>query len=237
MVPDKLEREVDLYCAHPEVGLIFTDLVKFSESTGEYKESFLSNYRYFQNTSKRDMGKGCYIYKSDDIYEALFHENFIGTSSVVIPRKVISQVGYFDETLVTSEDKDFWFRIARKYDVGYVDMVGHKYRVHESGISRIHPHVFQNRIIALEKQLALPLSHMLVRQAHREIGRAYSNLAYVLQVEGRMKEERKNFFLSLMNYFRVRPITGIMVTLVPYPLYSWIRKITRGKTRVQENCI
>lgn len=40
----------------------------------------------------------------------------INTPTVMIPKKIIKEVGYFDENMKYSEDAEYWFRILEKYN-------------------------------------------------------------------------------------------------------------------------
>lgn len=60
--------------------------------------------------------------KSGDILEDLLWSNFVGGSSMTLIRKdVFEKCGYFDETLLSSQDYDMWMRIAKEYEVNFVD--------------------------------------------------------------------------------------------------------------------
>ena len=52
----------------------------------------------------------------------LFHSDFfVNTLTVMVPRRVMAEVGGFDERReVTSRDYDLWLRIAARYPIGYL---------------------------------------------------------------------------------------------------------------------
>ncbi|MBZ0165173.1 MAG: glycosyltransferase, partial [Candidatus Omnitrophica bacterium] len=68
----------------------------------------------------------------DDLYSRLLKANFIVSSSTVVLKKALDEVGHFDETpdLRCSEDFDLWLRVLRKYKPAYVNEVVGLYRVH-----------------------------------------------------------------------------------------------------------
>lgn len=53
-----------------------------------------------------------------------------GPSSVLLKREVIEEVGFWDESLSTSADQDFFIRVANKYKIGKVEKFSWKYRIH-----------------------------------------------------------------------------------------------------------
>ncbi|WP_251923634.1 glycosyltransferase family 2 protein [Salinibacter ruber] len=58
------------------------------------------------------------------ISEELILENPVGScSAVMVKSEVFKNVGLFDEDLPSSQDKDMWFRICKKYKADFVDGV------------------------------------------------------------------------------------------------------------------
>lgn len=60
----------------------------------------------------------------DDLYmELLFRNNIPGsTSSVMVRRKCLDEVGFFDESLACSEDRDLWIRLSLTCRFAFVDV-------------------------------------------------------------------------------------------------------------------
>jgi len=70
------------------------------------------------------------------ILKNLLVENSIGTSSVVIKKEILQELGGFNTDLRALQDWDLWLRIAEKYQVCYIDQPLVYYRVHSSSVSR-----------------------------------------------------------------------------------------------------
>ncbi len=72
-----------------------------------------------------------------DLYARLIRANFIVSSSTLVRKKALDEVGVFDENpeLRCSEDFDLWLRILRRYRPAYVDEVVGLYRMHETNQS------------------------------------------------------------------------------------------------------
>lgn len=73
----------------------------------------------------------------DGLYARLIKANFIVSSSTLVLKKALDDVGLFDENpeLRCSEDFDLWLRILRKYRPAYVDEVVGIYRMHATNQS------------------------------------------------------------------------------------------------------
>lgn len=66
-------------------------------------------------------GRDCF---QKDFFRGLFLSNFIPTCSVLVKKKVLEEVGFFEETLKYSEDYFLWLLIAlKKYKIGFLSNV------------------------------------------------------------------------------------------------------------------
>ena len=51
------------------------------------------------------------------IYSRLLLECIVHTSTVMMRREVVNEIGFFESSLVTGEDYDYWLRVSRKYQI------------------------------------------------------------------------------------------------------------------------
>lgn len=118
--PDKLATHVALLDSSPDVGVVYSASQAIRE---DGRPTFI-----------RLSGKPIY---SDPLL-ALLCKNFVGHgSNAVFRRCIFDEVGEFDETLRSSEDIDFWLRIAatQHWRFHRVPQVLCCYRVRPSGLS------------------------------------------------------------------------------------------------------
>lgn len=198
MLPGKIQCAVDLLNRQPNLGLVFADFVKFDEVNGQHAGAFLDTYEYFKRAPKRSVGASQYVLSAKAAYDALIVENYIGTSGVVAPKTVLAAVGPFDVRLRGPEDYDLWLRIAYAYDIGFIDMIGHRYRVRLDGITglgdaKLVPHSIQ----VMQKQLNRPLPFSTRRKVHRKLAMQFFALGYCHQMAEEMKAARQHYLLSL----------------------------------------
>ncbi|BFU93653.1 MAG: putative Glycosyltransferase [Nitrospira sp.] len=198
MLPGKIQCAVDLLDRQPNLGLVFADFVKFDEVNGQHAGAFLDTYEYFKRAPKRSVGVSQYILNTEAAYDALIVENYIGTSGVVVPKAVLADVGPFDVRLRGPEDYDLWLRIAYAYDIGFIDMVGHRYRVRLDGITglgdaKLVPHSIQ----VMQKQLNHPLPCSTRRKVRKKLAMQFFALGYCHQMAEDMKAARQHYLRSL----------------------------------------
>jgi len=110
---EKLHKQVAFHKANPEILMSYTA------------------ERWVRNATEVKIPK-----KYKKIGENLFKENLsycnIAPSSVMLHRRVLEDVGLFNETLRVCEDYDLWLRILRSYEVGLIhDKLITKYAGHD----------------------------------------------------------------------------------------------------------
>jgi len=97
-LPEKLARQVAYFDRYPETGLLHTAVVHGTRHGGASEGPPRSAF--------------CPLYHTDF---------FINTLTVMMPRRVLEQVGGFDERReIHVEDWDLWLRTAARHPIGYI---------------------------------------------------------------------------------------------------------------------
>ena len=82
--------------------------------------------KYRGNQLERHKIRNIFLAYKD--FNAKVYSELISTCSVIIKKRIFTEVGLFNENLVRGEDIDMWFRIALKYpEIGYVDNIAYTY--------------------------------------------------------------------------------------------------------------
>jgi glycosyltransferase involved in cell wall biosynthesis len=119
--PTKLERQVALLDAYPEVGLVHTD-GGFIDGEG-------------RSLGGAPLGFDFPRTETGDVLLALLYQNKIIASAVLARRALIDDCGGFDPAYFGSGDWAMWLRIAELAQVGYVAEPLTFYRVHGENAS------------------------------------------------------------------------------------------------------
>lgn len=120
-LPNKLERQVALLDAHPKVGLVHT-----------------GGYFIDGKSARREgnpLGFAFPRFATGDILLGLVYENKIIASAALARRTCFEQLGEFNREYFGSGDWEMWFRIAERWEVGFVDEPLTLYRVHGANAS------------------------------------------------------------------------------------------------------
>lgn len=118
--PEKLERQVAVMDAYPEVALVFCQSYYIDESGA--RVAFCGNWI---DGKKAD---GLVI---ANYYDELMLGNVVscGSSTAVMRRRVLDQAGWFDVMLSDGEDWDVWLRLSRFGPFAYIPEPLSFYRV------------------------------------------------------------------------------------------------------------
>jgi glycosyltransferase involved in cell wall biosynthesis len=133
-LPDKLKAQIDWLTAHPDYRICQTE------------EIWIRDGRRV-NPKKRHRKHGGHI------FERCLPLCLVSPSAVMIDRRLLDEVGGFDEDLPACEDYDLWLRIACSHPIGLVDApLIIKTGGHADQLSRA-PELDKYRIHALAKIL------------------------------------------------------------------------------------
>lgn len=72
---------------------------------------------------------------SGDLFDAIIEgKGGINTTSHLYKKEVYEKIGYYDPSL-KFEDTDFWLRLTKVYEVGFIDKIHTYYRWHDDNLS------------------------------------------------------------------------------------------------------
>ena len=122
-LPDKLARQVDVLETHPDFGAVHGDSTRMNEK-GEPLPGDPPGEK-----QSRD----------GDVFMEFFEANLsvILTSTVMVRRSCIDEIGVFDGGGEVVDDHDFFLRLAAHYPIGYIREPLLRYRVLPGSLSRL----------------------------------------------------------------------------------------------------
>jgi glycosyltransferase involved in cell wall biosynthesis len=200
LFPEKLRHAVDFLEALPALGLVFSNFIKRSEDGRQYPEPFLAQCGRFRGVEKSNFGPNRFVIRNDLAFDTLLLENFVGTSSVVCPKSVLSKVGGFDESVTYGglEDREMWLKITRSHDIGYLDTVEHVYVDRQTSVSKRALAATLCRLQVLERHARHAHSDAARRDVRRAIARQYGDAGYNYTLSGDMPSARRAYLKSLL---------------------------------------
>lgn len=120
-LPERLEREVAIAGAYPEITVVTTGFANFVNSFGE--------------DNRDSVNKG----GTDEIewigFEDLLEGNKIFHGSVLFKRKNILDIGGYNERLPTAQDYDLWLRVSKQAKIIKIKIILYLRRLHFDCVS------------------------------------------------------------------------------------------------------
>ncbi|MBS1257947.1 MAG: Chondroitin synthase [Candidatus Scalindua arabica] len=114
--PDKLKLQMEHFNSNPQIGLVYAKYTSFRNDK--------------ELRTKPDKGYSGWIFKE------LLSKSFIQTSTVMVKRECLNEVGPYDESFSLGDEYDMFLRIARKFQCGFIDKGLTRYRVHDRNASK-----------------------------------------------------------------------------------------------------
>lgn len=127
MLEDGIEKSAAFMEAHEEYNMMHSDTITGDENT-HYPISFETAAKPFPKT-----GSGTSVTK-EEIFDLLYEEDFIAAPSVLMRRDVYDKLGLYDEE-IGIEDWEYYLRVAKDGNIGYLDDYTVMYRFLYSSLS------------------------------------------------------------------------------------------------------
>jgi glycosyltransferase involved in cell wall biosynthesis len=153
-LPEKLQLQMDYLTSHPEIAVLYTDIIQFNH---QGQLSFGLQERYGS-------------IPSGYIFEELLVNHAVTLSTVIVYRSCIYEVGTFDESLIGAEDYNFYLRLARKFQFGFLNQALVQKRLHLNNLSDNLDQMCEDEIKNLDKiALMFPDAHIPTRKLSARI--------------------------------------------------------------------
>jgi len=223
-VPGKLKAQVDYLQEHPDVAIVFGELIRWwPDQRGAYPDP-APHYPTEDALRTPDPTRAGWLYRF------ILMGFPLGMITPVIRREVYERVGGFDVTLSRGEDYDFWLRCSREFRMQGFRVTMALYRMHPA--STMHQVVARNHLTELLERsvqqwgLCDPDGQCVpARQFRRRLGRAHFDHGYQHYWQGDPVIAARSFAAS----FR---LGCLMRRSVVYWVLSqvkrWRQRATRG---------
>lgn len=132
-LPEKLSLQMEAFQKYPNAGFSFSTVWNLYDGNNPKISQTPYHPPQLERWLRRTPARGAVAYGS--VYELLLHKNCVATSSMVVRRNLIEQVGLFDVRLRGSEDYDYWIRLARLSPAIFIKSPSSRYRIVDAGLS------------------------------------------------------------------------------------------------------
>jgi glycosyltransferase involved in cell wall biosynthesis len=165
------------------------------------------------------------------IYHHLLIKNRMTGGTVVVTRKALDKVGFFDESFRAAENWDLWIRIAKEFRVEYANLPLVRYLRHPGNMSQNQDLMICASSEILKKHLP-PGQHR--GQLERVYKEAYANQFYSQGVAFFSRTDYADARRCFYRTWRYRPfyrdsLLRVMRSYCGFRINKWVSKI--GKMR------
>lgn len=205
--PAKLERQVAALDAQPKAGLAHTG-GWFIDGDGN------------QHPDPMPLGFPFPSTPSGPVLPLLIDHNQIITSSVLVRRSALIDLGGFDESLFGSGDWQMWLRLARQWEVAYIDEPLTFYRVHGTNASHSREKIYRDDARIREWITTWEAEAPPEPELQRAFAHNWACLGTVYGWEGEPTRARKAYGESLKRMpGRAKSYLRWLATFLPRPLF------------------
>jgi glycosyltransferase involved in cell wall biosynthesis len=181
--PQKLARQVAFMDADATIGMSYTDM-------SHWVDGVEVNHSYLHERAYRHVSSG-------KIFDHLLQECFIFVPTVMVRRECLGKAGVFDPALSNSEDHDLWLRIARLFEIGFLDVPLTIRHEHGAGATTHRGRFHTGQIQMYRKVLHDSQAEAFRHVARQKLAEAHWHLGYHLFSVGDMSGCREHMMQSM----------------------------------------
>lgn len=193
-VPGKLRLQIEYLERWPEVGVVYSKwLLWHADPEGDFLLPQLTPLNNRATIVPQDSGW---------IYTNLLFECRLLTSTVLLRRAIMQQVGLFNEELLRGQDYDYWLRLSRVTRIHKLDHELALYRIHGDNIAVKYPN-HNYELMIVEKNVSRwgltgPEGRTVSKnQLERHLGQLCFSFGYWHCKRGTYRIARNAFWKSL----------------------------------------
>ncbi len=240
--PWKLAAQVACFEHLPDVGMVWTDMNAFDASgtlvATRYLRKMYGAYNaigarpLFQAeqpfgalapaVAEQNASLAGAMVRSGDVFSSMLFGSLVHTSTVLLSRKRLLAVGFFNEEFHTGEDYDFHFRTCREGPVALLDAPAIRYRIAGGADQLTAP----GRLVEMAcnglktRELALARDRSRIALSDAEIARIMGDATAWVAAEyfkaGEFAAARPYYWRSIKQGWRKpRVLAKAMLTLLP----------------------
>jgi glycosyltransferase involved in cell wall biosynthesis len=208
-LPQNLELQVKLLDSRPDIALVCSDMYLFDNNSrkllgrfwhDKHSDAYINPQKVTQHALKRLLEKGC----------------FIGPQATLMRRAVLTEVGCFDESLVTHEDWDLFVRIVKRFPICINDIPLTMVRKHGISLQSSTERMYNGAVRVLGKAMSsYSLTGQELRLIERRLARTHFRHGRHMVMNGSMTMGRKRLWNAIRtNPWCVRPYIYLALSLL-----------------------
>ncbi len=227
--PGKLSRQLELIEAHPDVGIVFTDMCLLERDGHVVEDGFLLSTEAYAALEKHPLGNNAHLL-SQALGEAVVRFNFISPSTALVRRRALQEIGGFDEAFRYCDDADCWMRLLRRWRGIAIEENLVLSLVWDGNASRKWDKLILERLRMGEKAASHPEIFPPGTAEYFRKERPVSNyrLGVLAFNAGDVQAARRLFAQSMRDQWRFSSALAYAATALPAPLRNLLLRVKRA---------
>lgn len=227
--PGKLARQLALIDSHPDVGIVFTDMLLLRRDGTVVEDGFLQTTPPYAALDRTPLGNDAYLL-SEALGQAVVRFNFISPSTTLLRRRAIQQIGGFDPSFRLCDDADCWMRLLREWRGIAIEDCLVKSLVWEGNASLKWDKLILERIRIGEKASAHPelFPAGTADYFRKERSVSLHQLGILALRAGDTSVARDYFAKSLRDRWRSSTALALGSTMLPAPVRNGLLRLKRA---------
>jgi len=211
-LPRKLEKQIPVF-DRENIGLVICDTIFFNDKR---------NIRQIYKKKKPPVGK---------VFKELLASYFVSLETTIIRTSVLYKLDHwFDTRFDVIEEYDFFVRIGYEFEVGYVDEVLSKWRVHSASWTWSRPELFP-----AETELFVEKMKRSIPNFHEDFAEEIQTLEIKIAIQRSIiawRDGKTSLARKTLAPFMFKNIFATLIVvwsfLLPYETFDFINKVRVG---------
>lgn len=215
-VNNKLELQMAVLQAHPQIDFLFSDFINFNLVSQEKRLAFDENAVAMIPLTVEELDKGLWLIK-DGWLESLVIADYVATDTIILKKEVMSQIGGYNESIRNTVDFELKWRMGfNNTKFAYTNDILLLRNKPEGSLSSISMPTIENYLKALDlcKQRALLYGRKdLAYKLNLRYRNAWQNKIIIYGAQGEKKMAWRAFKQSLKYGFSLGSVKLIIKAL------------------------
>lgn len=220
-LPEKVANQINVFLSNPEVVLVAADRAEIDAQGGLLLDSLFKKqglYAFFAELRGNPIPQAL---------SRLVQVNFIPTSSAMVRKSALAQVGVFDTAIRYGEDLELWARIASRYAIACLPDVLIRYRQHGNNATQATEKLLLDMVIVM-KRIRSWGSQALRKEglnADKVVAQTLWELGYWYFISNSPRRACSPFFESFRERPSLRTLIYVGLSLVPPGAIGNLRRL------------
>jgi len=235
LLENSISKRLNALFKFDDVSLVCSDWLQLDSrgNSSGLTPSWIINKNYFKKINTNliyTKHVEITVFENQIAFE-LLNKNFINTSSVIINKNVLVNVGLFDESLTIAEDRDLWLKICDVSKIVFINEPLVVCEKHNGNITKSDVLLnFEHDKIAIERfcSKSRQISRKNKKILNNSLSEFFFEYGYFYFKNNNYKNARVNFVKALL--YRPNSLINIkyfLITFFPAKIIEYSKKILR----------